>query len=60
MQGCIKRGGAVAGIARKETERELGEPVVTNENYLDVPEKEKESSCICGKLNNAQTKKTSK
>jgi hypothetical protein len=36
-----KRGGAVAGIARKETERELGEPVVTNENYLDVPEKEK-------------------
>ena len=41
MQGCIKRGGAVAGIARKETERELGEPVVTNENYLDVPEKEK-------------------
>jgi len=29
-----KRGGSVAGTARKETEKELGRSVVTNQNYL--------------------------
>ncbi len=35
------RGGKVAGNARKETEREIGRPITSNENYLDAPEKEK-------------------
>ena len=30
-----KRGGNVAGNARKETEKELGRSVVTKQNYLD-------------------------
>ena len=30
-----RRGGAVAGTARKETERELGRPVVSRKNYLE-------------------------
>jgi len=29
-----KRGGSVAGVARKATEKELGKPVVSKENYL--------------------------
>jgi DNA-damage-inducible protein D len=29
-----KRGGRVAGTARKETEKELGRSIVTNRNYL--------------------------
>ncbi|MDP2906824.1 MAG: BRO family protein [Nanoarchaeota archaeon] len=35
------RGGRVAGNARKETEKEIGVSVVSNENYLAEPEKEK-------------------
>lgn len=35
-----KRGGAVAGTARKQTEKELGRSVVSSENYLKVPERE--------------------
>jgi DNA-damage-inducible protein D len=34
-----KRGGNVAGTARKETEKELGRSVVSNRNYL--PERKK-------------------
>jgi prophage antirepressor-like protein len=34
-----KRGGSVAGNARKETERELGRSVVSRENYLSEGEK---------------------
>ncbi len=34
-------GGNVAGVARKELEKKSRQPVVTSENYLDVPEKEK-------------------
>lgn len=34
-----KRGGGVAGKARKEAEKELGRPVSTSENYLDNQEK---------------------
>mgnify|MGYP007112913442 FL=1 len=29
-----KRGGGVAGTARKETEKELGRSIITNQNYL--------------------------
>lgn len=36
-----KQGGAVAGNARKELEEKTGEKVVSNENYLLVPEKSK-------------------
>ena len=32
-----KRGGKVAGVARKETERELGRSVSTPANYLQQP-----------------------
>jgi len=35
------RGGKVAGKARKDTEKEIGKPVVSEENYLDEPEKVK-------------------
>jgi len=38
---AAKRGGKVAGNARKETEQEIGRPIVSSENYLDAPEKEK-------------------
>jgi hypothetical protein len=31
-----KRGGGVAGKARKETEIELGRSVITNKNFLEV------------------------
>ncbi len=31
-----RRGGKVAGIARKETEKELGHSVISSENYLDL------------------------
>ena len=36
-----KRGGKVAGNARKDAEKELGRPVITGENYLSEPEKKK-------------------
>ena len=35
------RGGRVAGIAREEAEKELGRPVLSPENYITEPEKEK-------------------
>jgi len=38
---AAQRGGKVAGNARKETEKELGRPVVSKDNYLKIPEKEK-------------------
>lgn len=31
-----KRGGNVAGVARKETEKELGHSVISSENYLNL------------------------
>jgi DNA-damage-inducible protein D len=37
-----KRGGRVAGNARKEAEQELGRPVSTKQNYLSMIEKKKE------------------
>lgn len=36
-----KRGGGVAGVARKVTEKELGRKVSTKDNYLTIPEKQK-------------------
>ena len=36
-----KRGGRVAGNARKETEKELGRPITSRENYLSITEKKK-------------------
>ena len=41
VEGAAKRGGRVAGNARKETEQELGGPITTKENYLSEPEKKK-------------------
>lgn len=36
-----KRGGGVAGKARKETEKEIGRSVISKENYLQMPESRK-------------------
>ena len=36
-----ERGGGVAGSARKQTEKELGRPIVSKENYLPKPEDKK-------------------
>jgi hypothetical protein len=36
-----KEGGEVAGNARKDAEKRIGKPIITPENYLDAPEKEK-------------------
>ena len=36
-----KEGGKIAGNARKELEQKSGESLVTKENYLEIPEKEK-------------------
>ena len=41
VEGAARRGGRVAGNARKETERELNKPVSTQQNYLREPEKNK-------------------
>ena len=40
-KGAAKEGGDVAGNARKDTERRIGKPITTGENYLATPEKEK-------------------
>ncbi|HLC70894.1 MAG TPA: phage antirepressor protein, partial [Candidatus Nanoarchaeia archaeon] len=41
VEDVAKRGGRVAGNARKETEKELGRPIATSENYLAESEKKK-------------------
>ncbi len=41
VENAAKRGGKVAGNARKETEKEIGRPITSNENYLSEPEKKK-------------------
>ena len=41
VEDAAKRGGKVAGNARKETEKELNRPVTSKENYLSEPEKKK-------------------
>lgn len=40
-KNSAKRGGKIAGNARKNLEKESGRKVVTNENYLDEPQKKK-------------------
>jgi prophage antirepressor-like protein len=39
VEEAAKRGGKVAGNARKETEKELGGPITSKENYLSQQEK---------------------
>jgi len=41
VEDAAKRGGRVAGKARKDTEKELGRPITSRENYLSEPEKKK-------------------
>jgi len=41
VEGAAKRGGRIAGNARKETEQELGRPITSKENYLSDQEKKK-------------------
>lgn len=38
---AAKEGGSVAGRARKDAEKKIGKPIVSDENYLTEPEKEK-------------------
>jgi len=40
-EDTAKRGGRIAGNARKETEKELGSPITSSENYLFETEKKK-------------------
>jgi len=39
LQQDAKRGGRIAGIAKKELEKEIGRPVVSKKNYLSKSEK---------------------
>ena len=41
VEGAAKRGGKIAGNARKETEQELGRPITSKENYHSEPENKK-------------------
>ena len=41
VEDAAKRGGRVAGNARKNTEKELGRSITSKENYLSEPEKKK-------------------
>ena len=40
-QDSARRGGRVAGKARKEAEKEIGKPITSKESYLSEPEKSK-------------------
>ena len=46
VEDAAKRGGRVAGNARKETEKELGRPIITSVNYLTEQEKKKNKQQI--------------
>jgi len=41
VEDAAKRGGKVAGNARKDTEKELGRPVISGKNYVSKLEKKK-------------------
>jgi hypothetical protein len=41
LNSDAKRGGTVAGNARKETEKEIGRDVSSKENYLSISQKDK-------------------
>ena len=47
-RGAAKKGGKIAGDARKKLEVESGKPVVTQENYLDLPHKKKSPELLDG------------
>ncbi len=38
---AAKEGGEVAGNARKDAEKRIGRSIISEENYLDTPEKDK-------------------
>ena len=38
---AAKEGGGVAGRARKDAEKKIGKTIISDENYLTEPEKEK-------------------
>src|SRR3990167_8248839 len=38
---AAKEGGEVAGNARKDAERRIGKSIISGDNYLEIPEKEK-------------------
>jgi hypothetical protein len=40
-KNVARRGGSVAGNARKETEREIGKPVASRENYLHITKRKR-------------------
>ena len=40
-RSAANKGGSIAGDAREKLETESGRKVVSNENYLDAPEKQK-------------------
>ena len=42
VEDAAKRGGRVAGNARKQTEKELGRPVASKGNYLSKPQSKKQ------------------
>ena len=42
VEDAAKRGGKVAGNARKQTEKELGRPITSKENYLAKPQSKKQ------------------
>lgn len=51
---ATKQGGEVAGTARKELELKTGESVLSDENFLDMPEKlKKKRKKLLAKLNEA-------
>ena len=48
---AARQGGEVAGNARKEAEQKIGRSVVSEENYLNGPEKKKKKKRIIGAAN---------
>jgi len=38
---AAKEGGEVAGNARRDAEKKIGKPIMSDENYLSEPEKKK-------------------
>ena len=48
---AAEEGGTVAGVAREELEKRSSQPVVSSENYLNMPEKEKRKKLRSGKDN---------
>jgi DNA-damage-inducible protein D len=40
-EDAAKDGGEVAGNARKDAEKKIGKSIVSEENFIDEPEKEK-------------------